>query len=192
MVVDQYIQDLNNYELRKHVQFHHPTTLRQALAFAGEFESFLGPIDKFNKPRDDQNPYSFQHIQHVDHDKTQNAENELLTQISQMIDTKFRELFNENRPGNRDRRENSGCNEPRCRNVGNECHDNWKNDRVNFNENRRSDRQVNHGRVDRPRGITCFNCHEVGHIITRCPYLRDRPVIYPQARQNLQNRPLNG
>jgi hypothetical protein len=63
---------------------------------------------------------------------------------------------------------------------------------VNFNENRRNDRQVNQGGFDRPRGITCFNCHKVGNIISRCPYLRDRPVNYPHAGQNLQNRPLNG
>ncbi|CAC5372841.1 unnamed protein product [Mytilus coruscus] len=49
-VIDQYIHGLNNHELKKHVQFHHPQTFIQAIAFASEFEAFLGSSDRIFKP----------------------------------------------------------------------------------------------------------------------------------------------
>ena len=49
-VIDQFIQGLGNAELKKHVQFHHPQTLDQAISLAVEYESFVGPSDAIRKP----------------------------------------------------------------------------------------------------------------------------------------------
>ena len=56
-VVDQFISGLGNYEIRKHVAFHHPKTLEAAIALAVEFEAFEGcqgirkPHVTFEEPR---------------------------------------------------------------------------------------------------------------------------------------------
>jgi hypothetical protein len=49
-LIDGFLNGLNNQELKKHVQFHHPQTLNQAFAFASEYEAFVGPLDKVVKP----------------------------------------------------------------------------------------------------------------------------------------------
>ncbi len=49
-VIDQYINGLSNYELKKHVQFGHPRTLDQAIALATEFEALEGSVDRVKKP----------------------------------------------------------------------------------------------------------------------------------------------
>lgn len=40
IVIDQFIGGLPSKDLRRHVQFHHPNTIHQAIALASEFESF--------------------------------------------------------------------------------------------------------------------------------------------------------
>ena len=50
-VIDQFITDLNNYELQKHVQFGHPKSLYEAIGLATEFEALEGSIDRVKKPR---------------------------------------------------------------------------------------------------------------------------------------------
>ena len=40
LTIDQFIDGLPSYELKKHVQFGHPTTLNQAIALATELDSF--------------------------------------------------------------------------------------------------------------------------------------------------------
>jgi hypothetical protein len=52
-IVDQYINGLGNQDIRRHVQFNHPTTLAAAISLAVEFEAFEGAHPQ--KPRSDQN-----------------------------------------------------------------------------------------------------------------------------------------
>ena len=52
-VIDQFIQGLGNAELKKHVQFHHPQTLDQAISLAVEYGSFVGPSDTIRKPSEE-------------------------------------------------------------------------------------------------------------------------------------------
>ena len=99
-VIDQYIHGLSHYELKKHVQFHHPQTLSQAIAFASEFEAFLGPLDKASKPREYDEQTNDLHVQSLKAstlEKPQVLEKEMLVQISQVIDNKLREYMGENR-----------------------------------------------------------------------------------------------
>lgn len=45
-VIDQYLNGLGNYELKKHLTFKHPQTLQQAISCASECEAIEGPLDK--------------------------------------------------------------------------------------------------------------------------------------------------
>ncbi|CAC5390078.1 unnamed protein product [Mytilus coruscus] len=172
MVVDQYIHGLNNHELKKHVQFHHPQTLSQAIAFASEYEAFLGPVDKIVKPRETFDAHNIQTLQALTESEQQNSESKILGQISQMIDNKFKEYLNENRTVDTSRNRIGSYNEPN------------KNEGQGF-YNRSSQSQ---NRFDRPRDITCYYCHELGHIRTRCPYLnRERERNYFDSNQGPRN-----
>ena len=54
-VLDQFVMGLGSLELRRHVQFGHPTDINQAISLAIEFEAFetaVGP-DRFRKPKGD-------------------------------------------------------------------------------------------------------------------------------------------
>ncbi|CAC5425327.1 unnamed protein product [Mytilus coruscus] len=55
LIIEQYISGLANPELKRHVQFSHPTTLDRAISLALEFEAFEGsqisPVIK--KPQDE-------------------------------------------------------------------------------------------------------------------------------------------
>ncbi|CAC5403954.1 unnamed protein product [Mytilus coruscus] len=171
-VVDQYIHGLNNHELKKHVQFHHPQTLSQAIAFASEYEAFLGPVDKIVKPRETFDAHSIQTLQALTESEQQNSESKILGQISQMIDNKFKEYLNENRTVDTSRNRIGSYNEPN-RNEGQGFY------------NRSSQSQ---NRFDRPRDITCYYCHELGNIRTRCPYLnRERERNYFDSNQGPRN-----
>ena len=50
-LIDQFIQGIGDFEIQKHVQFHHPKTLEQAIAFATEFEAFTQPDGRLMKPK---------------------------------------------------------------------------------------------------------------------------------------------
>lgn len=49
-VIDQYLNGLGNYELKKHLTFKHPQTLQQAISCASEYEAIEGPLDKIREP----------------------------------------------------------------------------------------------------------------------------------------------
>lgn len=49
-VIDQFIYGLGDIDLRKHVQFNHPSTIDKAIALAVEYESFVGKCDERRKP----------------------------------------------------------------------------------------------------------------------------------------------
>ena len=40
IVIDQFVSGLPSKDLRRHVQFHHPSSIHEAIALASEFESF--------------------------------------------------------------------------------------------------------------------------------------------------------
>ena len=177
-VIDQYIHGLNNYDLKKHVQFHHPQTLNQAIAFATEYEAFLGPIDKIGKPKDDQEAYTLQTLQpHTFENPRTSEERNILAQISNMIDAKFQEYFKEHRTISINRNESQGFAET-SRNSGSANNTAWRNPPT--------PRQF-----DKPREIICFYCQEVGHIKSRCPYFRDRQGVLPESTLGQGDQSLN-
>ena len=47
-LIDHFINGLQNHDLQKHVQFQHPKSLEQAIAYATEFESFTKGISSNN------------------------------------------------------------------------------------------------------------------------------------------------
>ncbi|CAC5394893.1 unnamed protein product [Mytilus coruscus] len=52
LIVEQYISGLGSAELKRHVQFAHPTTLDRAISLAVEFEAFEGAQIYPSKPKD--------------------------------------------------------------------------------------------------------------------------------------------
>ncbi|CAC5358814.1 unnamed protein product [Mytilus coruscus] len=52
LIVEQYISGLGSAELKRHVQFAHPTTLDRAISLAVEFEAFEGAQIYPRKPKD--------------------------------------------------------------------------------------------------------------------------------------------
>jgi hypothetical protein len=50
LVIDQYISGLGDLELKKYVQFSHPSTLDKAISLAVEFEAFDSTHRSINKP----------------------------------------------------------------------------------------------------------------------------------------------
>ncbi|KAK7505280.1 hypothetical protein BaRGS_00003442 [Batillaria attramentaria] len=51
IVIDQFVNGLPSRDLRRHVQFHHPSTVHEAMALVSEFESF-GERFEGRKPED--------------------------------------------------------------------------------------------------------------------------------------------
>ncbi|CAC5404154.1 unnamed protein product [Mytilus coruscus] len=51
LIVEQYISGLGSAELKRHVQFAHPTTLDRAISLAVEFEAFEGAQIYSRKPK---------------------------------------------------------------------------------------------------------------------------------------------
>ena len=49
IVIDQFVGGLPSKDLRGHVQFHHPSSIHEAIALASEFESFEETFD-WRKP----------------------------------------------------------------------------------------------------------------------------------------------
>ena len=44
-MIDQFVTGLPSKDLRRHVQFHHPSSIHEAIALASEFESFEERFD---------------------------------------------------------------------------------------------------------------------------------------------------
>ncbi|CAC5417406.1 unnamed protein product [Mytilus coruscus] len=112
------------------------------------------PVDKIVNPRETIDAHNIQTLQALTENEQQNPESKILGQISQLIDNKFKEYLNENRTVDTNRNRIGSYNEPN-RNEGQGFY------------NRSSQPQ---NRFDRQRDITCYYCHEFGHIRTRCPY----------------------
>lgn len=49
-ILDQFIMGLGCFELQKHVQFHHPKTLEQAINLATEYTAMCKNLDRITKP----------------------------------------------------------------------------------------------------------------------------------------------
>ena len=49
-VIDQFINDISNHDLRKHVQFGHPKTIHEAIGLSTEYEALEGSADRVRKP----------------------------------------------------------------------------------------------------------------------------------------------
>ena len=45
IVIDQFVSGVPSKDLRRHVQFHHPSSIHEAMALASEFESFEESCD---------------------------------------------------------------------------------------------------------------------------------------------------
>ena len=99
-LIDQFIMGLGSLELEKHVQFHHPKTLDEAINLAMEYTSVCGNLDKTLKPplektctldTNTDNATTFSSLTLLPL-QTSLSEADLERIISQIIDKKFVEL----------------------------------------------------------------------------------------------------
>lgn len=83
IVVEQYINGLGRQELRRHVQFAHPTTLDRAISLALEFEAFEGVQNNTpHKPKDTE----IQSVRALKAtDESNNLENKRLSELEKSL-----------------------------------------------------------------------------------------------------------
>jgi len=148
IIIDQYIHGLNNYELKKHVQFHHPQTINQAIAFASEYEAFVGPVDKVMKPHEQisgENTLSVQTLNCYKGETVRKSDNLTIADVSRVIDERLGKYFQR------------GSEAPAAKTV--------------YNGQTQNIRRDQPRRFSNPKDIICYYCNEIGHIQTRCPHL---------------------
>lgn len=191
---------LGSLELEKHVQFHHPKTLEQAINFAMEYTSVCGNLDKTLKPPLDNTSC-------LETDKlsavtsltplpmqTSFTQQDLERIINQVIDKRFAEQEQNKRGDNSNdvqlrgrspvrrnrtpfKRENTP---PR---KGTPVKGNIipvQNKTVRFN-----DRDNSENRAIRPREIQCAYCNRNNHVESRC-YIKLRVLDMQQQQQQKQ------
>ncbi|PJE77478.1 hypothetical protein CI610_03599 [invertebrate metagenome] len=101
-VIDQFIHGLSNIDMKRHVQFHHPSSLEAAITLAIEFEAFdkeLRAPEK--KPRAYVDEVDQGHIQVVQENSpsTNRQNTELATMLCEGFETLGKQLVNAVRGG---------------------------------------------------------------------------------------------
>ena len=77
LVIEQYVSGLGNAELKRHVQFSHPSTLDKAISLAVEFEAFEGTQNsQYRKPKPEEavNIYAVQNTHAFETNKNTHIE----------------------------------------------------------------------------------------------------------------------
>lgn len=81
-----------HYEMKKHVQFHHPLSLDQANAYAMEYEAFDGSLNRVKKPQYDSELERSMAAMHMYQSR---ASRVILEQVEDLIDKKIEKFKNE-------------------------------------------------------------------------------------------------
>lgn len=139
-VLDQFISGLGNMELRKHVQFGHPSKLYEAISLAVEFEGFENDnLKKMLKPQ----PGKLMAIPNSD------PNTELLSKLYSKLDKSLGEI------------------DTLTKEVKNLKE---QNQRYPNTQNYQNYQRRNDSRPQRDySAIQCFRCHEMGHYSKQCP-----------------------
>lgn len=148
----------------RNLQSFHPQSLTHAIAFASEFEAFLGPADKIIKPRDIDTfesdfTNSSSELRYADNVTKQ--ETLTMNELSKLLDEKFDKIL----------RKETISNEGRIPNTN----------EVYGNENNTYQQGYYHGP---PKEIRCYFCKEIGHIQNRCRYYKESQGMHQGQRKS--------
>ena len=203
-LINQFITGLGSLELEKHVQFHHPKTLDEAINLAMEYTSVCGNLDKTLKPplektcTLDTNPDKATTVTSLTPLPLQTSfsEADLERIISQITDKKFAELGLNKRADNSSSGQLRGRS-PVRRNNSTVRRDSTPTRRSSFTRTREStpirisrdykavrfdDHELSENQTHRPREIKCTYCGRNNHVESRCfVKLKD---LEQQSKQN--------
>ena len=118
IVIDQFISGLPSRDLRRHVQFHHPSTIHEAIALASEFESFEERYEG-RKPEDkEKSGHVQQSVRGLSVDEKESSGfAKALEDLGKMLSSEIQKLSkSSNPPRNRVNKENVEC--FRCHKMG--------------------------------------------------------------------------
>lgn len=167
-LVDRYIHGLGNSDLKKHVQFRHPKSLAQAIAFASEYEAVEGPIDSIKKPTDDRVFTVVQESVTNSSEIQGGAQSSHLTERMAVLERKLDQLLSvsefSERVQNRQRGSSPNARNSVYQNGSNNSYQRSFSPRRHESQFRDRDGQSNRN----PREIICNFCKGVGHIETKC------------------------
>lgn len=87
LVIEQYISRLEDRELRRHVQFAHPTTVDKAISLAVEFGAFEGSHNAhFRKPKQHETPATVHAVKEVSYRNSgRSAEEPTLSELAEFV-----------------------------------------------------------------------------------------------------------
>lgn len=157
-VIDQYLNGLGNYELKKHLTFKHPQTLQQAISCASEYEAIEGPLDKIREPTFCPVSESGDKVLAVKQKSKKVEEKEDLESIlSRLLDEKLQKLSTEKLESERHKSKFSP--QPQTS--------------TQFKSFIRERERENEQRTYPVRNIVCDYCGRVGHRQSRC-YIKQR------------------
>jgi hypothetical protein len=156
-IIDQFIYGLGDVDLRKHVQFNHPSTIDKAIALAVEYESFVGKCDEVRKPN--MNRVRFDESSYRPQESVDKVD------IAKLVRDEIQRTL-----GSRNFTANPQEYRPR----------------VNEFQPSHTPIQAHVG-SDRRSQIVCHNCKTVGHIAPRCPLHVNRMHNNIQPSQRISN-----
>ncbi|CAG2241344.1 unnamed protein product [Mytilus edulis] len=99
LAINQFTNGLGNFEMQKQVQFSHPKTIESAIAYAVEYEAFVGTQADIRKPKDKEAEfnikYPVQAVKKQDIDKPKPEECKTQTNASEEALIKVLDYFKE-------------------------------------------------------------------------------------------------
>lgn len=176
LIVEQYISGLGNQDIKRHIQFAHPSTLDRAISLAVEFEAFEGSYNVLRKPNESVHSNvmaltntgtSEKNIQKTPcHSNLETSRLDRLEDSMRDVKESLKNLLNKPE-------------RPR---------------QVEKTEQRIHTRSPIKTRDSQK--FTCFNCNEEGHISRNCPkknssFARRESVRTPRTQQSKENVNLN-
>ena len=193
-ILDQFIMGLGSFELQKHVQFHHPKTLEQAINLATEYVAMCKNLDRIEKPslveerevtqtEPEQRNNQMNSLRPMSQQQANFDIETLETIIKRVVQQSLKELNlpeqSENRPNN-----NKGFNNRYNRPY------NYKefNQEPNRNSEPTKDLQENEfgNKQQGPRKISCTYCGKDNHVESRCRIKqRDKNNQQTQVKKHL-------